>query len=395
VLRICGAVRVYIINSWTASSNSFHNWSFCKMSQTNIKDLIGQPESVILEYKTVVPPPPIIARIISSFANSQGGIILCGINDDGTVKGLDDDVPTFQTVESALSLLAPRPKTNHYSVKIDDKNIYAIEVEKSDTPIVTEGKSVYKRVNDRLVISPPAHTQRIIHGRNRKLTQLAELIEIEKTKTTESKFRFFEQYTNLVRLLNRSEKILYPEAITVPPIASEGKALIRLILSSLADTFEGYLADLLYEIYLAKPETLKSNSTITTQDVLSCQSIDEIIRFIANKKISSLKKGNVIEFIDENKQIKNLNVFSLEISKQIDDIFQIRHLFVHNNGRIDAKYLSFSNEAYKLGDELILTVQELCDFAELFIRIVSSLDQVASNVYSLSLSDRMIFETAG
>lgn len=357
------------------------------MSQSNIKDLLGQPESLTLEYKVVVPPPSIIARLISSFANSEGGTIICGINDDGTIKGIDVDVPAFQTVESALSRLEPRPTTKHYLAKIGKKNIYVIEVKKSGSPVITEGTSVYKRVNDRFVIAPPTYTQRVIQGKNRQLIRLSEMIEAEKVKTTESKSRFLEQYTNLVRLLNRLSNILYPDAITTPPKASEGKALVRLILSSFADTFEGYLADLLYEIYLAKPETLKSNSTITTQDVLSCNSVDEIVRLIANKKIGSLKKGNVTEFVNENRQIKGLDVFTPAIVKQIVSIFQIRHLYIHNNGRIDTKYLGFSSEKYKLGDELVLTVKELCDYAELFIKTVSSLDNAAITVYSLSLSE--------
>jgi len=357
------------------------------MANLNIKELIKQPESATLEFKAVLPPPPIIARLISSFANSDGGVIVCGINDDGTVKGIDSDVPAFQTIESALSRLEPRPTVNHFLEKIDELNVYVIEVGKSKTPVLTEGKAVYRRVNDRVVIAPPTYSERVIQGRNRQLKQLAELIESAKANSTLSKGRFLEQYNNLVRLLNRSANILYPESIMSPPEASEGKALIRLMLSSLADTFEVYLADLLFEIYLAKPETLKSNSTITTQDVLNCQTIEEVVRLIATRKISSLKKGNVKEFTDENKQIKGLNVFTPTLANQIDDIFQLRHLCVHNNGRVDAKFLSHSSGRYKLGDELFLTVQELCEYAELFTNTVNSLDKAAIASFSLSTSD--------
>jgi hypothetical protein len=357
------------------------------MSNLNIDELIQQSESATLEFKAVIPPPPIVARIISAFANSEGGTIICGINDNGTVKGIEIDVPAFQTIESALSRLDPRPIVDHYLAKINEFNVYVIEVKKSSTPILTEGKSIYKRINERVVIAPPTYAERVIQGRNRQLKQLSSIIETAKAKSTLSKIRFLEQYTNLVRLLNRSSSILFPESITIPPEASEGKALVRLILSSFADTFEGYLADLLFEIYLAKPETLKSNSPITTQDVLNCQTVEEIVRLIATRKISSLKKGNVTEFIDENKQIKGLNVFTPDLAKQIDEIFQIRHLYVHNNGRIDAKYLSNSSRKYKLGDELLLSVKELCDFSELFIGVVNTLDKTAITTYSLSTSD--------
>jgi hypothetical protein len=43
---------------------------------------------------------------------------------------------------------------------------------------------------------------------------------------------------------------------------------MRILFSSCADNFEIFMSDLLYEIYLAKPETLKSNAQVTVKDVL-------------------------------------------------------------------------------------------------------------------------------
>jgi hypothetical protein len=80
-------------------------------------------------------------------------------------------------------------------------------------------------------------------------------------------------------------------------------------------------------------------------------------------------------------------VFTSAFANQIDDIFQLRHLCIHNNGRVDAKFLSHSSGKYKLGDELFLTVQELCIYAELFANVVNSLDKAAITTFSLSTSD--------
>ena len=49
----------------------------------------------------------------------------------------------------------------------------------------------------------------------------------------------------------------YPKGSNVPTDNAEGKMLMRILFSSCADNFEIFMSDLLYEIYLAKPETLE------------------------------------------------------------------------------------------------------------------------------------------
>lgn len=71
--------------------------------------------------------------------------------------------------------------------------------------------------------------------------------------------------------------------------------LIRIFLSC-ADNFEIYLSDLLYEIYLANPSTLKSIQQVTIKEVLDCAYMQEFVLFWAKKKTKQITKRKCEKF---------------------------------------------------------------------------------------------------
>ena len=75
---------------------------------------------------------------------------------------------------------------------------------------------------------------------------------------------------------------------------------------------EGIFSDMSesYEIYLANPDTLKSQQTVTIEEVLNCSDIQDFIKYWSKEKLSKLQKGSVKGFIKDNKQISELKVIS-------------------------------------------------------------------------------------
>jgi hypothetical protein len=358
------------------------------MPSDTLERLIGQPEGQTLEYKTVVPPPSLIARVVASFANSDGGYLICGVRDDLAIQGIADEVPAPSIVDSALARLRPRPTVNHYFVEIEGKRLYILEVAKSLQSVTTEQGVIYSRVGDHTITSRLAtEGERGKSSQHKSVDELLIKLEGFKVKGSESKQRLIEQYINLTQLIERSTPSLCPEKTSVVTNIAEGKVLARLLLSSFADTFETYLADLLFEIYLAKPETLRSSSSVTVQEVLDCLDREAFIRFVATRKISGLKKGNVKGLIEENKQIQGLGVFSDSIITEIDELFQIRHLYVHSNGRVDSKFANSVSGRFQVGDEHQMTVDEICKAANLLSTTVDQLDKAAIAKYALSISE--------
>jgi len=58
------------------------------MTSQDILKLIESGESETLNFKAPFPSNHIIARVLSAFANTKGGILLIGISDDGSITGL-------------------------------------------------------------------------------------------------------------------------------------------------------------------------------------------------------------------------------------------------------------------------------------------------------------------
>ena len=72
------------------------------MTLDELKRLVALGEGYHLEFKRRVPKPERIAKEIIAFANSNGGILLLGVSDDGTISGLRDVVEEQFDFERSL-----------------------------------------------------------------------------------------------------------------------------------------------------------------------------------------------------------------------------------------------------------------------------------------------------
>ncbi|PEN15044.1 transcriptional regulator [Longibacter salinarum] len=60
------------------------------MTLGELKQIVSLGEGISLEFKRRVPRDERIAKEVIALANTQGGRILVGVDDDGTITGLDD-----------------------------------------------------------------------------------------------------------------------------------------------------------------------------------------------------------------------------------------------------------------------------------------------------------------
>jgi Putative DNA-binding domain len=114
------------------------------------KNLIDQPlppEGQYVEYKRTSTRPEIFARVIASFANTEGGKIIVGVSDDSSIVGLTEEEigKTQIALEKALRLLRPHPLINSRLEEIEGKSLLVIEVQKYPTPVLTENGRFYVR----------------------------------------------------------------------------------------------------------------------------------------------------------------------------------------------------------------------------------------------------------
>lgn len=344
--------------------------------------LITQPENKNVEFKAVLPPSRVLAKVISSFANTDGGYLILGVLDDGTPKGLSGDFFVTETVHKAIDLLTPRPIVNYEYVYVHGKRLFAIKTNKSINDILFENNK-YIRQDNKTLLFTVENLPEFSSQKYPKISQLFHVLTVESENSTESKKKYFEHIKSLLKIIDDLGSILYPESINTVTINKEGKILSRILYSSFTDNFETYLSDLLFEIFLAKPETLKSEQTVTIKEVLNCSDIQDFINYWAKQKIGKLQKGSVKGFIEDTKQIKDLEILGTEEIKEIDKLLQIRHLFSHKNGIVDEKFLHFY-PGTGIGNEFNMPISDIIVKLEYLKEIANKIDRSAIIKYTLS-----------
>jgi predicted HTH transcriptional regulator len=97
-----------------------------------LKQLIAEGESQQLDFKYCVSDSRKIARTLSAFANSDGGRILIGVRDNGSIAGIKSDEEIYM-VDTAAHLFC-RPEIT-YTIKqhtTEGKTILEVEVIKGN-----------------------------------------------------------------------------------------------------------------------------------------------------------------------------------------------------------------------------------------------------------------------
>jgi hypothetical protein len=347
-----------------------------------ILDRIGQPESELLEYKAVLPPAATVAQLICAFGNTNGGVIVLGVVEDGKdilINGLSDEFRAVQITRKAIDLLSPPPAVSYDYVVHQGKRLFVIDVQKSGAEVSLGGK-VYLRTGERTTLKQTGPDKAI---RNAGIDRLSKALKEDRKSCTAARAKLMDHYESVLRILDDLGKLLYPKAPNVPTDNAEGKMLMRILFSSCADTFETFMSDLLYEIYLAKPQTLKSEATVTVKEVLDCSDMQEFISRYAKEKLKKLQRGSVKGFIADNPAIKSLNVFDATRQAEIEKILQIRHLYTHQNGIIDDKFRK-SFPAAKPNDEYRMTLEEFLDRFEYLAQAIEAVDEAARKDFKLA-----------
>jgi hypothetical protein len=99
-----------------------------------------------------------VLKTIVGFLNSEGGVLLIGVSDDGEVTGLEDDIKFYNnSLDEYLLHLKDLikgkigeefyPDIEYHPVKVNDKYVLWVECQPSDKPCFLEKKEFYVRTN--------------------------------------------------------------------------------------------------------------------------------------------------------------------------------------------------------------------------------------------------------
>lgn len=100
-------------------------------TEHDILAVLAQGENSSVEFKTCRVRPDALAKEMAAFANTSGGLILVGIDDDGTVAGFDDDKNYEEwSMNIARTSVSPALSIEYQSLEIAGKHIAILNIPK-------------------------------------------------------------------------------------------------------------------------------------------------------------------------------------------------------------------------------------------------------------------------
>jgi len=131
------------------------------MKLSDLKLLIDEGEGFELEFKRKVSTPVKVAKTMMSFANSKGGIVLFGVDDDRTIVGVGSEKEEIDMIQMAAGFYCDPPLEPIIdTVPYKGKDVIVVTIEESEQkPHVlnvddgeeNHGTRVYIRVYDKTV----------------------------------------------------------------------------------------------------------------------------------------------------------------------------------------------------------------------------------------------------
>lgn len=124
-----------------------------EMDYLDVKNLAQTGEGTYLEFKRTIPSAEKIAREIAAFANTSGGTLLIGVDDDKSLVGVEGyQEEEFLLAEAANELCDPQVHISIEIVHFGERDLLVIKVpEAEDKPVFVrseKGSVVYVRDQD-------------------------------------------------------------------------------------------------------------------------------------------------------------------------------------------------------------------------------------------------------
>ena len=180
----------------------------------NLRALISQGEGERLEFKKKTTHPTRIARTLASLANTHGGQVLVGVDDDGRVVGVRDaEEEMYQLREAAQHYIDPPLALNFREIETDDDRIVLLvrvpeSPQKPHRAQIAPGEwRSYVRVRDESVLASSL-TEKLLERQppEPRLEKLPlnkdELRVLDYLKTTQPRITVT-QYTKLINVSRR------------------------------------------------------------------------------------------------------------------------------------------------------------------------------------------------
>ena len=152
------------------------------MKPEDFKKLLQQPESKNLEFKVRIPDMRHIVSNLVAFANTNGGKLIIGIDENQRIVGIDNIEHASQVINKAANTVSPPLKINIQTLEIKGKKVLVVEIPKGDKSPYFAGGRAWQRVDASNV---PLTSEILFANISQRSTNIKDLIaEIKRLSST-------------------------------------------------------------------------------------------------------------------------------------------------------------------------------------------------------------------
>jgi hypothetical protein len=161
----------------------------------------------------------------------------------------------------------------------------------------------------------------------------------------------------------------------IEQLESHRQFLVEVILVRHVENYLNYLSGLLFEIFTQRPETLRSSDRIELETVLRHDSIESLVRDMAQRKVESLSYSS---FPDLCKYFADR--FKLTVASGVDlgtliEMIEVRNISVHNRCIVNKRFASRTGAPdLSIGKKKQLEIDDLDGLVPLLATRVRVLD---------------------
>lgn len=197
------------------------------MNRKKVLELIEEGESVHVEFKQRFSTHEKIAKELIAFANTDGGYLLLGVDDNKSIYGIESEKSEYELIkEAAEKYCEPPIEFKAYLFEIENKEIMVVHIEESKRKphriqdykknLDINTAQVYLRVNDKSVLASK------------------EMIKILQTQSSEKSLVNYAIGTNekiVFDYLDKHERITVKELSRIANISERraSRTLIKLV----------------------------------------------------------------------------------------------------------------------------------------------------------------------
>jgi len=163
---------------------------------------------------------------------------------------------------------------------------------------------------------------------------------------------------------------------------------MSLLFIQIHTTLEIYFNDILEFIFRNKIDILKnSNKQYSTEEILSFNDMDDLVKYLAIKEIKSFNDKNSIKKIEYLKKLLNKEhiLTELLISNFIE-FCEIRHILVHNEGNINDRFRKLVNNP-KYDNEISIVIDDgsLLEAIDFMISFINAIDNELCSKFRMNV----------